>query len=247
MLDPRDKKLVHSIANFGERVVREIMVPRVSMISIEESATLKEAFELFVTEGYSRIPVYKESIDDIVGVLLYKDVMKFYFMESDKESSKMDSTQVKSLLKPILFSPENKKIQDLFGEIRLQKNHLAIVVNEYGCTEGLVTIEDILEELVGSEIHDEHDIDEETPYIKTQDKSWIVDAKMSIVDAERDFAIEFPHNPDYETIAGFISWKLGMIPGPGTIIHQENYSIKVLSSDKRQIHKVKISPEKPSP
>ena len=243
ILDPRDKHLLKSIANFGELVVREIMVPRVNVVCLPETATLSEALEMFVREGYSRIPVYKESIDHITGVLLYKDLIKHHYTELDDNHEQLKNLTIRSLVSPIIFAPENKKIKDLFNEIRSQKIHVAIVVNEYGCTEGLVTIEDILEELVGSEIHDEHDDDEEIPYIETQDKSWIVDAKMSIVDAERDFEIQFPHNPNYETLAGFISWKLGMIPGPGTTIHQDTYSIKILESDKRQIYKVKISPE----
>lgn len=238
ILDPQDKHLVRSIANFGKYVVREIMVPRVDVICLPEHATVAETIKIFMEEGYSRIPVYKESIDHITGVLLYKAVMEFA-MGKSKEI--LEKTTIGPLMTSIIYAPENKKIQELFQEMRNQKIHAAIVVNEYGCMEGLVTIEDILEELVGSEIHDEHDIEEEE-YIQTQDKGWIVDAKMSIVDAEREFGIQIPHNPEYETLAGFISTKLGMIPVPGTVMYQDQFSIKVLASDKRQILKVKISP-----
>lgn len=247
LLDPRDKKLIRSIAHFGDLVVREIMVPRVRMICLPETSTIFEALSLFVKERYSRIPVYKESIDHITGVLLYKDLMAFCLKALEKDIQSIQSVTIQSLTCSILYAPENRKIHDLFQEIRLEKIHLAIVVNEYGCTEGMVTIEDILEELVGSEIRDEHDEDEEILFKKMQDKSWIVDAKMTVVDAEREFGFPIPHNAEYETLAGFISWKMGMIPPPGTLILEDHFNIKILSSDARQIHKVKISAEKKIP
>ena len=116
-------------------------------------------------------------------------------------------------------------------------------MNEYGCTEGLLTIEDILEELVGSEIQDEHDLGEESLYKKSLDKGWIVDATMSIVDVEKELNLELPHGPEYETVAGFLSLQAGCIPKPGTIVHGENFHIEVLKSDERQILEVKITPE----
>ncbi len=241
VLDPRDKKLLKAIANFGTLVTREIMVPRGDIVCLEEISTVYEALEVFSKEGYSRIPVYKDTVDQITSVLLYKSVMEFIF-KSINNINIIKTTIIKSLVTDIIYAPENKKIQDLFQEIRANKIHAAIVVNEYGCTEGLVTIEDILEELVGSEIQDEYDLDEETGYVQTQDKDWIVDAKMSVVDAERRLGIQIPHSPEYETIAGFISWQMGFIPGPGTILYKDTFNIKILSSNKRQIHKVKISP-----
>ena len=125
--------------------------------------------------------------------------------------------------------------------MRIRKIHAGIIVNEYGCTEGLITIEDIFEELIGSEILDEHDEEDELLYKKTHDKGWIVEANLSIIDAEREFGINLPHHPEYETIGGFISSTMGIIPKPGSIIHHEKYVIKVLSSKKRKIEKVKIT------
>lgn len=242
ILDPKDHRLVKSLAQFGDLVAREIMVPRSNIVSLRDTATVEEALKLFIKEGYSRIPVFNDSIDHIIGVLLYKDVVEFWY---DALEGKSLEAARKSLIKPlttaILYTPENKKIQDLFQEIRTQKIHLAIVVNEYGCTEGLLTIEDILEELVGTEILDEHDEDEEILFKESQDKGWIVDAKMSIVDVEKQFGLQIPHNPEYETIGGFISWKMGIIPAPETIIHVDQFDIKVLASSRRQIFKVKIT------
>jgi CBS domain containing-hemolysin-like protein len=245
LFDPMEKKLVSSIAQFGDLVAREIMVPRPDMLCLPEKATVYESLKLFIQEGYSRIPLFSESIDDITSVLLYKDVMEFCVNCLEKNSlDEIKTTFVSTLSGEILFSPENKKIRDLFSEMRTKKIHSAIVVNEYGCTEGLITIEDILEELVGSEIRDEHDVGEEILYKETTDKSWIVDATMSIIDVEKELGIELPHGPEYETIAGFISLQARSIPKPGTIVHGENFHIEVLKSDERQIIEVKITPEK---
>ena len=245
LLDPMEKKLVSSIAQFGDLVAREIMIPRPDMLCLPESTTVYNSLHMFIKEGYSRIPLYGTSIDDITSVLLYKDVMEFCVGALDNNLlDTIKTTPVSTLANDILYSPENKKIRDLFGEMRTKKIHGAIIVNEYGCTEGLVTIEDILEELVGSEIRDEHDEGEEILYKETVDKNWIVDATMSIIDVEKELAISLPHGPEYETIAGFISLQAGCIPKPGTIIHGENFHIEVLKSDERQILEVKITPEK---
>lgn len=244
LLDPMEKKLVSSIAQFGDLVVREIMIPRPDMLCLQTTTTVYDSLKMFIQEGYSRIPLYTGSIDDISAVLLYKDVMKFCVDALDKNDLELiKKTTVGELAGEILYSPENKKIRDLFQEMRTKKIHAAIVVNEYGCTEGLVTIEDILEELVGSEIHDEHDAGEEILYKEAPDKSWIVDATMSIIDVEKELSINLPHGPEYETIAGYISLQARCIPKPGTIIHGENFHIEVLKSDERQIIEVKITPE----
>ncbi|MBS0584889.1 MAG: HlyC/CorC family transporter [Verrucomicrobia bacterium] len=244
-LDPRDKNLLHSLAQFKDLVCREIMIPRVDVMALSKTATLHEAITAFVAEGYSRIPVYQDSIDHIVGVILYKDAMEYAFMTLDNEPEKIHNTSIESLISPIIYAPENKKIQDLFQEMRNLKIHVAILVNEYGVTEGLVTIEDILEELIGTEILDEHDVESNGFITEAKDNGWIVDAKMSIVDAEKSLKIAFPHNPEYETIGGFIQWKTGLIPAAETVIYSQNFKIEILESDKRQIFKVKITPDTP--
>ena len=245
LLDPMEQKLVSSIAQFGDLVAREIMIPRPDMLCLPEKTSIYESLHMFIKEGYSRIPLYGESIDDITTVLLYKDVMEFCVNALEKSSLDIiKTTPASSLANEILYSPENKKIRDLFQEMRTKKIHAAIVVNEYGGTEGLITIEDILEELVGGEIQDEHDEGEEILYKETLDKSWIVDATMSIIDVEKELGTRLPHGPEYETIAGFISLQAGCIPKPGTIIHGEHFHIEVLKSDERQILEVKITPEK---
>ena len=208
---------------------------------LENTSSIFEALTLFIEEGFSRIPIYDKSIDHITGVLLYKDVLEYTFKRGMADFDTIKKAPITSLITPILYAPENKKISELFQVMRSRKIHGAIVVNEYGCTEGLVTIEDIFEELIGSEILDEHDEEDELLYKKTHDKGWIVEADLSIIDAEREFGFSLPPDPEYETIGGFISTTLGVIPKPGSVIHFDQYEIKVLSSNERKILKVKIS------
>ena len=156
-LDPFDQKLISSFVNFRDRVAKEIMVPRVDVFSLSTETTIREAGKLMAKQEYSRIPIFQDSLDHIVGVVLFKDLLKFYTEPLPGETT-LDST-IESIAKPVIYSPENKKIAHLLQEFRMKQLHMAIVVDEYGGTEGIVTIEDILEELVG-EIEDEYDIGE---------------------------------------------------------------------------------------
>ncbi|MCH9621367.1 MAG: hypothetical protein S4CHLAM20_07870 [Chlamydiia bacterium] len=240
-LDKTKRKLLHSLAHFDDKTCREIMVPRIKLECLQDNSSLFEALTLFIDEGYSRLPVFEKSIDHIKGVLLYKDVFEYTFKRGLQDIETLKKTPISSLVTPILYAPENKKISDLFQVMRARKIHGAIIVNEYGCTEGLVTIEDIFEELIGSEILDEHDEEDELIYKKTHDQGWIVEAGISIIDAEREFGISLPHHAEYETIGGLISTTMGVIPKPGSVVHFDQYELKVLSSNERQILKVKIT------
>ena len=185
LLEPLDQRLISSIASFRDRIAREIMVPRVDIFSLSINQTVHEAAQKFILEGYSRIPVYKESVDNIVGVLLYKDVMEYYFHSIENKEHSPLSTPLEKLIKPIIYSPETKKISRLLQEFKQNQIHIAIVVDEYGGTEGIVTFEDILEELVG-EIADEYDvIEEEKFYEPYPNGGWLVDAKMNVLDVEK--------------------------------------------------------------
>ncbi len=157
-LDPFDQKLISSFVNFRERVAKEIMVPRVDIFSLPAETSIREAGRMFAKEEYSRIPIYRDSLDQIVGVVLYKDLLKFY-AEPMTGDTTLDSL-IESIAKPVIYSPENKKIAHLLQEFRTKQIHMAIIVDEYGGTEGIVTIVDILEELVG-EIEDEYDVGED--------------------------------------------------------------------------------------
>lgn len=237
-LNPYDQKLISSFITFRQRVAREIMIPRIDLCTLSTETTIKEATKIFIEEGFSRIPIYKENLDHIVGVALYKDILQIY---SENASDEKMNTRIDTIIKPVIYAPENKKISLLLQEFRSKQNHLAIVVNEYGGTEGIVTIEDILEELVG-EIEDEYDNEEDVQFWKLPDGAFVVNAKMSIIDIEENLGIHIPKNSEYETVGGFIFHKAGTIPSKGWNIHHEEFSIEVLSSDERSIKKIRITP-----
>ncbi len=243
-LDQQEQKLIGSIASFKERIAREIMVPRIDVFSLPSDTTIAEAAQSFVREGYSRIPVYRDSVDHVIGVLLYKDVLNLYALSSMQAATPLKlSSHIETLVKPVLYTPETKKISQLLQEFRSKQIHLAIVVDEYGGTEGIVTIEDILEELVG-EIADEYDIDEETLYSVLPGGGWIVDTRMGILDIDKELGVKIPTSPEYDTIGGYIFHRAGAIPSKGWRIHHDDFELEVLSSDERSIEKIKISPHK---
>ncbi len=240
-LDIKEKKLIHTVISFKDRLVREVMIPRIDLISLSSETTLLEATKIFAFEGYSRIPVYKENVDKILGILLYKDIISIYTnnIESKQLSETLNKT-VEHFIKPVLYTPETKKIAQLLQEFRNKHIHLAIVVDEYGGTEGIITIEDILEELVGN-IEDEYDIEEEKTFLPLACGGWIVDAKMSILDVEYDLGVHIPNNAEYDTIGGYIFHRAGSIPSKGWKIHLDDIDLEVLKSDERSIRKIKIT------
>ncbi len=241
-LEPFDQRIISAVASIRDRIAREIMVPRIDIFTLSINQTVHEAAQKFVSEGYSRIPVYKENIDTIVGVLLYKDVMEYYLNSIDKKDSSLLETPLEKLIKPVLYTPETKKISVLLQEFRSKQIHLAIVVDEYGGTEGIVTIEDILEELVG-EIADEFDsIEEEQLYAPHPNGGWTIDGKMTILDIEKATGIVIPISPEYDTIGGYIFHRAGTIPTKGWKIHNDNFDLEVIDSSERVIDKVLIIP-----
>lgn len=240
-LDPSDQKLISSFVHFKERAAKEIMVPRVDIYSLTADTTIREATQLFALEGYSRIPVYKESLDEIIGVVLYKDILKSYANPDQNFDATLDT-----IVKPVLYAPENKKITQLFQEFRNKQIHMAIIVDEYGGTEGIVTIEDILEELVG-EIEDEYDIDEDQQFWEIPGGGWVVDTKMTIHDIEEQLGVKIPPHPEYETIGGYIYHCAGTIPPKGWRLSHDDFDLEVLSSNERSIKKVKILPRPHAP
>lgn len=239
-LDPGDQKLISSFVNFKERVAKEIMVPRVDLFSLSSDTTLREATRLFSQEGYSRIPIYRESLDQIVGVVLYKDLLKCYASPGQDLDAPLET-----IAKPVLYAPENKKIAQLLQEFRNKQIHMAIIVDEYGGTEGIVTIEDILEELVG-EIEDEYDIGGENDYWELPNGGWAVDAKMTILDIEEQLGVKIPPSPEYETIGGYVYACAGTIPSKGWRLSRDEFDLEVLSSNERAIKKIKIVPRPPN-
>lgn len=240
-LDPVDKKLIQSVVSFPTRLAREIMVPRVDLFSLSSDISIKKAARLLETEGYSRIPVYSNSIDNIVGILMYKDILRKYmeYEEKGNDASILEKP-IETIVKSILYAPETKKISHLLQEFRKKQVHLAIVVDEYGGTEGLVTIEDILEEIVG-EIADEYD-EEAEAFTLQHDGSLVVDARMNILDAEEQLGVRIPQEGDYDTVGGYIYHRAGTIPDKGFVIYHDDFKLEVLKSSERSVEKVRITP-----
>lgn len=238
-LNPHEKKLIEYVLRFKDRIAREIMVPRVDVFSLSCHTPIKEAARLIVEEGYSRIPVYKNSVDNIVGVLMHKDVLKEYvkYHHQGNEQAIIEAP-IEKIQKPVLYTPETQKISNLLLEFRKKQVHLAIVVDEYGGTEGIVTIEDILEEIVG-EIEDEYDEEEEMIFPQ-KDGSWVIDARIGILEFEELLGIEVPQEADYDTLGGFIFHCTGTIPPKGFVIHQELFELEILQSDERRVGKVRL-------
>lgn len=240
-INTHDKKLIGSVLSFRERIAREVMVPRVNVFSLPIETSIKEAAKLLAAEGYSRTPVYRSTIDDITGVLMYKDILtKFREYEEKGNDPKIIEASIETIQKNVLYTPETKNISNLLQEFRKKQVHLAIVVDEYGGTEGIVTIEDILEEIVG-EIADEYD-DEEPLVTEQSDGNWIVDAHMNILDAEEILGINIPQEGEYDTLGGYVFHCAGTIPSKGFVIHQDEFELEVLDSNERVVEKVRIKP-----
>lgn len=238
-LDPPDRKLMFSLATFKDKIAREIMMPRIKVFSIDIKSTVNSAVDALLKEGYSRVPVYEGNVDNIVGILLLKDLLSFY-ASTDSDLDPRLSQSVEFLVKSATFTPETKKISHLLQEFRAKQTHLAIVVDEWGGTEGIVSIEDILEELVG-EIADEYDTDEETFFAPLASGGWIVDARMPIKEIQAELAINIPQSPEYDTLGGYIFHKAAQIPKVGYKIHHAEFDLEILSSSERSVDKVKIS------
>lgn len=230
VIEKGEKEMIEGIFEFGETTVKEVLVPRIDMDCIDAEASFEEVLNLVVETGHSRIPIYEKSIDNIIGILHTKDLLKFL-----KEGR--TDISIKETLKPAYFVPETKKLDDLLRELQRQKIHMAIVVDEYGGIAGLVTLEDLLEEIVG-EIADEYDI-EEAPLQRIDDRTAIVDAKMNIGEVNESLGIALPEG-DFESVGGLIFKMLDKIPTEGEKIVIGNVTIIVGKMEGQRMAKVKI-------
>nr|BBH92550.1 membrane protein [Thermogemmatispora argillosa] len=230
VLEEEEKEMIHSIFEFADTPVREVMVPRIDMITLEAETTVDQAVDVALQGGLSRIPVYEGSLDNILGILYTKDLLK--------ELRQGHHTRlVRELVRPAYFVPETKKLDDLLREIRQRRTHMAIVVDEYGSVAGLVTIEDLMEEIVG-DIKDEYDR-EENLYERVSDTEYIVDAKMNIDDFNELMGTKLD-NEDYETLGGFLYAQLDKIPVAGDTITYGDLNLTVLATRGRRITKVRV-------
>lgn len=232
-IEEEEKEMLYSVFEFGDTTAREIMTTRIDVVTIEDTSTLNEALHLFNEQGFSRIPVYHEQVDNIIGVLNVKDV--YSAMLTGKKE-----IPIKDLMYDPYFAPETKKIDDLLKELQLRKVQMAIILDEYSSFAGIATVEDILEELVG-DILDEFDR-EEPDIQKTGEGVYLIDAQMWVEDLNDELSLDLPVHESYETIGGLLIERLGHIPHPGESVEikESRVTLVVTQMRARRIVKVKL-------
>jgi CBS domain containing-hemolysin-like protein len=232
-IESEERTLIRSIIDFGDTVAREVMVPRPDMVTCNVDATIDDVIGISIQHGYSRIPVVGDGgVDDILGLLYVKDLMRAARDERDGEP-------VESLVRPATFVPETKKVPELMREMQAKKQHMAVVVDEYGGTAGLVTLEDLIEELVG-EIVDEYDVD--TPVVERLANGDLrVSGRLALDEANEDLGLALPEG-DWDTVAGLVFTQLGHVPEQGEACEVEGYVLRADRVDGRRIERVRITP-----
>ena len=231
VLEAEEKEMIYSIIRFGDTVAREVMVPRIDIIALEYTATLEEALSVIIKGGHSRIPVFQETIDNIVGVLYAKDLLSVW-QKGEKPTS------LEPLLRMPVFVPETKQASELLVDLQAQKTHLVFVVDEFGGTAGLLTIEDLLEEIVG-EIQDEYDIHEEALYEKVHETEYVFNARVDLDDLNHLLDTTIPTD-DNDTLGGYIFSRLGRVPNVNDSFEDHGLKFHVLSVTGRRIRKVSV-------
>jgi putative hemolysin len=232
ILEAEEEQMIAAVIELGERRLHEVMVPRTSIVALSSTATVEECIDRIVEEGHSRIPIYEDSVDEIVGILYAKDLLPFL------KNADRPRPSVRSLLRTPLFVPESMSIDDLLHEFQRRKVHIAIVLDEYGGTAGLVTIEDLLEEIVG-EIQDEYDVEE--PMIERLSDSEVrLDGRANVDDLEElfDLRLGLDDEDEYDTVGGLIYHRIGGVPVPGDQVHVDGLTLTVESTDGRRVGKV---------
>jgi putative hemolysin len=236
VFEPAEERILQSIFEFTDMSVKEVMVPDTQMIAIPIGMPLQEMIKLVEEEQFSRYPVYGKELNDIRGVLYAKDFLTLLAKTGQVDTGK--------IIKPPFFIPETMKISLLLREMQKKRIHMALVVNEYGGISGLVTIEDLIEEIVG-EIRDEYDV--ESPVIQLKDGSLLIDASISLRDLKEDHHVALPESPDYETLGGLLMTSLQKVPHAGDFVEIEGKRIRIVEMLGRRIAKVKLenAPESP--
>ncbi len=234
VLEKQELRMLRGVLQVSQMQVRDVMIPRSQMVVLERDASSDELLRAIVECGHSRFPVIGEDRDEVVGILLAKDVLKFFV---DSPGEKLDLT---SFLRPTTFIPESKRLDTLLQEFRSSRNHMAIVVDEYGGISGLLTIEDVLEEIVG-EIDDEHD-PQEAEQIQEQGNHWNVMA-LARIDEFNEYFSSSLDDEDYETVGGLVMRGFGRLPRRGESISLGGFCFKVIQADRRRIHRLEVTRE----
>ncbi len=229
-----EQEMIQSVFDFDDTLVKEIMIPRIDMVCIEKNASLTELIKLGVEKGHSRIPVFEESIDNIIGLIYIKDLLELILAEKKE-------VDIEKFVKPIYFIPEGKPINQLLSEMKDRKEHMAIVVDEYGGTSGLITIEDLLEEIVG-DIQDEFDL--EKSYIEViDDNKLLLDGRVDIEEINKYLKEPLAESDDYETVSGLVLYYLNRLPVQGEKLKLENVTFIIESIVDNRIRKIKLISE----
>jgi putative hemolysin len=233
VLEEEEREMIHSVIQFGDTIVREVMQPRPTMVCVGVNDAPRKALELVISEGYSKVPVFEETIDNIIGAVYERELLIAL------ANGSITSTSLRAIMRPVVFVPENKKAADLLREMKRGQFSLAIVLDEYGGTAGLVTTEDILEEIVG-EIRDEHDEGEEEPIHVIDPTEALVDARVNIEDVNARLGTHLPHE-EFETIGGYIVGSLGRSPQEGEeITTPEGVQLRVERMRHRRILSIRV-------
>ncbi|HEY8400645.1 MAG TPA: hemolysin family protein [Cytophagaceae bacterium] len=229
-IEPSEHELIKNVFGFNLITAKQIMVPRTSINAIDESMPMEEIINKIINDGYSRMPVYRDNIDNVIGIIYTKDLLKMM--------NKRENIDLQQVIRPPFFVPHSKKINELLKELQERHMHMAIVTDEFGGVAGIVTIEDIIEELVG-EIQDEHD--EEAPFVeKVNEKEYVVNALSTIEDVNEYLPVPLPKGSEYDTVAGLVNTLFGKIPELNEKISFNDYEVTILKKSKQSVLVVKL-------
>lgn len=231
VIEQNEHELIENVFHFNETTVRQIMIPRTKMVALEASSSDEKIMEVINNEGFSRMPVYKDTIDDIVGIISAKDILKM--------RSRGETIVLSNYLKPAYFVPETKRINDLMKDFQKKRLHMAIIIDEFGGTAGIVTMEDVIEELVG-EIRDEDDEEEKPLVEKISEKEFIVSGIAPLVEVNDHLRYPLPEGDDFETISGLMNYIFEKIPEANEEKEFAGYHFTILKTNNKQVESVKI-------
>ena len=230
-IEEGEQQLSHSIFEFTDTTVGEILTPRITVFALEMEKMLEEVWDEIVEQGFSRIPIYDKTIDKIIGILHTKELLKY-------DRQKDGKVRLKELTKKAFFIPTTKTLVEVLEDFKRKRTHMAIIVDEYGGTEGIVTIEDVIEEIVG-EIQDEFDQEDEVIQ-QIGEKVYDIRSDISIEEVNDEFEIDIPLSEEYDTISGYIQDELGKVAEEGDQVRGTNFILKVMEVDNKRIEKIRV-------
>jgi len=243
-ISSEERLLLTNLLKFGELKVEDVMVPRSEIVAVDETSSLDEVFNIFLEAQHSRLPLYRETLDDPVGMIHIKDVLGL-IERADTGGMRWKATALSEIAREVLYVPSAMPLTDLLLKMQTSHIHLAVVIDEYGGTEGLASIEDIVEEIVG-DIDDEHDVDEEPQIIARPDGSFDADARADLEDFKERTGIDLAateSEEDVDTLGGLVLAELGRLPKRGEIVpHRQGFEIEVLEADAKRVKRLRISP-----